>query len=316
MRGLHLDDAVLTWREDLPEPEIGEGECLVEVLRAGVCATDLALARGYMGFRGIPGHEFVGRALDGPLRGRRVVGDINAACGACPTCRAGDPHHCPHRTVLGIVGRPGAFAERLALPLVNLLEVPAGVSDEAAIFTEPLAAAFEIAEQLPLTPTMTALVAGDGKLGLLCAWVLALHGVRVRVAGRHPERQKLLPADVELVTGLLEPGAAGTGERFDLAVEATGNPEVLPRLLGRVRPRGTVVLKTTTERATTLDLAPVVVDELQIVGSRCGPFDRALAALAAGQVPVERLVSERFPMREGARALAAAPGQLKVVLEP
>ena len=315
MRGLFLDDAVLTYREDLPEPTAGPGEVRVEVLQAGLCATDQALARGYMGFRGIPGHEFVGRALDGEYAGRRVVGDINAACGSCETCAAGDPHHCPHRSVLGILGRGGAFAERLVLPAVNLLPVPDSVSDDAAIFVEPLAAAFEIAEQVDLHPGLSALVAGDGKLGLLCAWVLALHGARVTVAGRHAERASLLPEGVALETGLLEAGDPGDAERFDLAVEATGNPAVLPRLIGRVRPRGTLVLKTTTEAPVTLDLAPVVIDELRVIGSRCGPFDRALAALAAGEVPVARAIAARFPLEQGPRAFEAARGTLKVVLE-
>ena len=315
MRGLFLDDATLSFRDDLPEPEPAPGEVRVEVLQAGLCATDQALARGYMGFRGVPGHEFVGRALDGEHAGRRVVGDINAACGACATCAAGDPHHCPHRSVLGIVARPGAFAERLALPEVNLLPVPDAVSDDAAIFVEPLAAAFEIVEQVPVAPGLRALVAGDGKLGLLCTWVLALHGAEVEVAGRHAERADLLPTGVRLRTGLLEEDGA-VDERYDLAVEATGNPDVLPRLVPRVRPRGTLVLKTTTERPVTLDLAPVVVDELTVVGSRCGPFDRALAALASGEVPVERLIEARFPLAEGAAAFAAARGRLKVVLAP
>lgn len=315
MHGLFLDDSRLIFREDLPEPEPGPGECLIEVLQAGICATDLALARGYMNFRGIPGHEFVGRALDGRHKGQRVVGDINAACGACEVCAAGDPHHCPNRTVLGILGRGGAFAERLVLPEVNLLPVADSISDDAAIFVEPLAAAFEIAEQVHLAPGLTALVAGDGKLGLLCAWVLAVHGVEVTVAGRHPERSGLLPETVTFETGLFGADTRPPARRWDLAVEATGNADVLPRLLSCVRPRGTLVLKTTTERATTLDLSTVVVDELTILGSRCGPFDRALAALATGEVPVEALISARFPLTDGPRALAAAPGQLKVVLE-
>ena len=315
MRGLFLDDAVLTFRHDLPEPEPASGEVRVEVLQAGLCATDQALARGYMGFRGIPGHEFVGRALDGVHAGRRVVGDINAACGACDTCAADDPHHCPNRSVLGILGRGGAFAERLVLPEVNLLPVPDSVSDDAAIFVEPLAAAFEIAEQVPLSAGLRAIVAGDGKLGLLCAWVLALHGVEVKVAGRHAERASLLPAGAVLETGLLEADASDKSERFDLAVEATGNPAVLQRLIGRVRPRGTLVLKTTTEAPVTLDLAPVVIDELHVIGSRCGPFDRALACLAADEVPVARVIADRFPLEQGPRAFEAARGRLKIVLE-
>ena len=208
MRGLHLDAGTLTYRDDLPEPTAGPGETTVEVLQAGVCATDLALQRGYMGFRGIPGHEFVGRAVDGPLAGRRVVGDINAACGRCAVCVAGDPHHCPHRTVLGILNHGGAFAERLVLPTRNLLAVPDSVSTDAATFVEPLAAAFEIGTQIELTPGQRAVVAGDGKLGLLCAWALFDAGVDVVVAGRHAARAGLLPPDVELRLGMLEDDGA------------------------------------------------------------------------------------------------------------
>jgi threonine dehydrogenase-like Zn-dependent dehydrogenase len=317
MLGLYVADGTIRLRADLPAPALAAGECRVRVLRAGVCATDLALVRGYMGFTGTPGHEFVGVALDGPLAGRRVVGEINAGCGACAACRAGLERHCPARTVLGILGRPGAFAETLRLPGRNLHAVPDTVATDAAVFTEPLAAAFEIAEQVALAPGARALVVGDGRLGLLCAHVLALAGLAVTVAGRHPERAALLPSGAAHATGLVEPGAAAPAERYDLVVEATGDPAVLQRVLGLVRPRGTIVLKTTSERPAPLDLAPAVVDEITIVGSRCGRFSGALAALAAGQVPVAGLIHDRFPLAEGVRALgrAAEPGVLKVVLD-
>ncbi len=326
MRGLWIEDGDLHLRDDLPEPEPAEGETVVEVLRAGVCATDLALRAGYMGFAGVPGHEFVGRALDGPWAGQRVVGEINAACGRCAACRAGNDRHCPTRSVLGILGRPGAFAERLALPTGNLLVVPEAVSDDAATFTEPLAAALQIAEQIPVAAlTGPVLVAGDGRLGLLCAHALAHHGARVHVAGRHAARQTLLPPGVTLHTGLLEtdePGARAqqlfdTPRPFVLAVEATGNPDVLARVLPLVQPRGTIVVKTTAERRVHLDLAPLVVDEQRLVGSRCGRFAPALALLESGRVPVERFVDARFDLADGAAALAhaGAPAVLKVLLD-
>ena len=316
MRGLYLQDGAVSYREDLPDPELRDGDVQVQVLQAGVCATDLALRRGYMGFRGIPGHEFVGLAMNGPLAGKRVVGDINAACGSCATCVAGDPHHCPRRSVLGILAHGGAFAERLRLPAGNLLEVPDSISDEAATFVEPLAAAFEIGEQIEISAGQTALVAGDGRLGLLCAWALHLGGARVIVAGRHSERVDLLPGGVQHVVGWLE-GEGVRPERFDLAVEATGSAPVLARLLPMVRPRGTVVLKTTLETPTTLDLSPLVIDEIRVVGSRCGPFAKALDALRRGLVPVERLVQDRFSLSDGAAALdrAEAGGVLKVLIQ-
>jgi threonine dehydrogenase-like Zn-dependent dehydrogenase len=317
VRGLFLDGGVVRYADDLPRPEPADGEARVRVLHAGICATDLALVRGYMGYRCVPGHEFVGEALDGPLAGERVVGEINAACGSCASCAAGNERHCPTRTVLGILGRAGAFAEELVLPARNLHRVPDGVSSEAATFTEPLAAAFEIPEQLDLSAARTALVVGDGRLGLLCAQVLALHGLDVALAGRHPERASLLARDVRPVGPLeLGPGAASADERFDLVVEATGSPGVLQAALTRVRPRGTLLLKTTSEAPASLDLAPLVVDEIRLQGSRCGPFEPALAALAAGEVNVEPLIHARFPLHDGVRALerAAAPGTLKVLL--
>ena len=315
MRGLYLHDGKVSFRDDLADPDPLDGDTEIRVLQAGVCATDLALRRGYMGYSGVLGHEFVGVALNGPLAGKRVVGDINAACGTCATCVAGDPHHCPNRSVLGILGHGGAFAERLRLPSSNLVEVPDNVSDDAATFVEPLAAAFEICQQLAIAPGQTALVAGDGRLGLLCAWTLHLAGAEVTVAGRHAERAALLPDGVRHVMGWLEEDA--TSElKFDLAVEATGTSPVLPRLLSMVRPRGTLVLKTTLESPTTLDLSPLVIDEIQLLGSRCGPFDVAVAALSRGEVAVEPLIEARFPLAEGVAALdcAAAGGVLKVLI--
>ncbi|MFT5477301.1 MAG: threonine dehydrogenase-like Zn-dependent dehydrogenase [Planctomycetota bacterium] len=311
MRALCIEDGGLRFRADVEAPVPAAGEVRVRVRCAGVCATDLALLRGYMGYRGVPGHEFVGVALDGPLAGRRVVGEINAACGACERCRAGLGRHCARRSVLGILGRSGAFADELALPQANLRAVPDGVSDAAATFTEPLAAAFEIDEQVDLTRVDAALVVGDGRLGLLCAQVLALRGVTVTVRGRHPERAEFLPGGITYEA----PGAGA--QRFPLVVEATGRPDALAAALGQVEPRGTLVLKTTSEAPTTLDLAPLVVDEITLVGSRCGPFDPALAALAAGHVVVEPMVHAHFSLEQGVEALerAGRPGVLKVLID-
>ena len=316
MRGLHLDRGNLTLRFDLPEPEVRDGWTRVRVVQAGICATDQALARGYMGFRGVPGHEFVGVAIDGPLRGQRVVGEINAGCGACAPCRGGDSRHCADRTVLGIAGLAGAFAERLALPTHNLLAVPDAVDDDAATFTEPLAAALHIADDVDLAQHRRVLVAGDGKLGLLCAAALALHGCDVTLAGRHPERAALVGRAVTFVRGLLEGDGAAQIAPFDLAVEATGNADVLPRLLPLVRARGTIVLKTTSERATAIDLSGLVVREQRLVGSRCGRFEQALDVLARCDVDVKKLISARFALADGAAAFARAAegGVLKVLV--
>jgi threonine dehydrogenase-like Zn-dependent dehydrogenase len=323
MTALVVEGGSARLKRDVPGPPPVAGEARVAVLCAGVCATDLALVRGYMGFAGVPGHEFVGLALEGPLAGRRVVGEINAGCGRCAGCLAGDSRHCPQRTVLGILGRDGAFAEQLRLPARNLLPVPDGLSDDQAVFAEPLAAALRITEQVEVDGRAV-LVAGDGRLGLLCAHVLALAGAEVSVAGRHPERAALLPAGARHLVGLLD--GDGNGERpsappprlWPLAVEATGNPDVLPRLLRCVEPRGTVVLKTTSERPAEFDLAPVVVAEQSLLGSRCGRLGPALELLASGRIPVGSLIAARYPLERATDALAHAArrGTLKVLIEP
>lgn len=311
MRGLVVEGGRVALSTEL-EPERRRGECRVRVLRAGICATDLALVRGYMGFAGVPGHEFVGLALDGPHAGERVVGEINAGCGDCPSCREDSSRHCPTRTVLGILGRQGAFAEELSLPGRNLHRVPEELSTAEAIFAEPLAAAFRIAEQLGERRFPRALVVGDGKLGLLCTWTLAGHVGALDLAGRHPERADLAPAAVRWVDPV-NPGRDWS-QPYDLVVEATGRPEVLPPLFQAVRPRGTLVLKTTAELPVELDLAPLVVNEVELLGSRCGPFGPALEALAAHRIPVDRMLAESFPLQAGTEALehAAQPGVLKV----
>lgn len=313
MRGIWIENGNAAYRADLDPPDTVDGECRVRVVRAGVCATDLALVRGYMGFTGIPGHEFVGVALDGPHEGKRVVGEINAACGDCDWCEQDLGRHCPNRTVLGILGRAGCFADELVLPAENLLPVPDAVTSDAAIFTEPLAAAFEIAEQIPLWEGETALVVGDGRLGLLCALVLAQYGLDVQVAGRHPERSTILGDAARHIGDLPEHAE----QRVDLVVEATGHSEMLARVIPFVRPRGTLILKTTSEAPAQLDLAPIVIDEIHVVGSRCGRFEPALEALEEKRIDVEALIADRYPLERGVGALerAAQRGILKIVID-
>jgi threonine dehydrogenase-like Zn-dependent dehydrogenase len=320
MRALRFEENRLRLA-DVPAPS-REGEALVRVTLAGVCNTDVEIVRGYAGFRGTLGHEFVGVAESAPgapeLTGRRVVGEINAGCGACALCRAGDSRHCPARTVLGIHGRDGAFAEYLQLPAMNLLPVPDEVTDERAVFTEPLAAACGITERVNITDEMRVAVVGDGKLGLLCAQALrVLTGARVTLVGKHtPKLDIARRRDIEtLKAEELPPSLDRT---FDVTVEASGSPGGFEAALRLLRPRGTLVLKSTFHGKTELDAAPVVVDEIQIVGSRCGRFAPALELLRRGAVDVDSLVREEFPLSEGVRALerAAAPGVLKVLLRP
>lgn len=313
MRAVFLEGGVEL--RHLPRPRVGPGEALVRVRLAGICRTDLELARGYMGFRGVPGHEFVGIVEESPdpaWRGRRVVGEINCGCGRCTWCGGGDPRHCPERTVLGILGRGGAFADYLALPLANLHAVPPDLSDEAAVFTEPLAAAFEILEQVPVAPGHRVLVLGDGKLGLLIAQVLGRTGCDLTVVGRHPQKLALVDGATTLLTDDFNPS-----DQWDVVVEATGSAGGLATALQAVRPRGWLVLKTTVADPATLDLAPLVVKEVTLVGSRCGPFAPALRALSRGHVRVEPLVAARFPLSQAAAAFeqASRPGVLKVLLD-
>jgi alcohol dehydrogenase len=316
MRGVWLQDGTPIFKSDLPAPEEKSGETRVQVEYAGVCATDLALAAGYMDFRGIPGHEFVGRALEGPHAGQLVVGEINAGCGECSDCTGPNAgRHCSKRDVLGIQGRPGAFAEQLRLPNRNLLPVGDSLDPRHAVFAEPLAAAFAILEQVPSVTGKRCLVAGDGRLGLLIAKVLQDAGARVDLAGHHPER---IPRGVGDRTGLLDTatGPASMTERYELAVEATGHPAVLQRLFAWVHPRGTLVLKTTTGQAAPLDLTPVVVDEINLIGSRCGRFDAALRALLSGAIEVESMIHGTFALENAADAFhkAATPGVLKILI--
>jgi threonine dehydrogenase-like Zn-dependent dehydrogenase len=317
MRGVWLEQGRVVLREDLPSPELRPGEALLRLRLAGICATDLELVGGYLGFCGVPGHEFVAEVLEAPSapdwEGARVVGEINTACGTCATCLAGRRRHCPGRDVLGLTGRGGAFAEELALPLGNLHRVPASIPDAAAVFAEPLAAALEIQEQVPIASGDRVVVIGPGKLGHLVAQSLAATGCGLLVVGRRREPLALLAARgirTALVDGL-EP------RRADVVVECTGNPDGLEIARRAVRPRGTIVLKSTYHGAARVDLAPFVVDEITIVGSRCGPFGPALALLARGTVDPRPLVEARYPLEEAVAAFehAARPGARKILLE-
>ncbi len=311
-----LFDGNLHYRRDVPRPRPAAEEALVRVRLAGICRTDLEITQGYMGFQGIPGHEFVGvvEACDDPhWVGVRVVGEINCVCGSCQSCRTGRARHCPHRTVLGIARRHGAFAEYLCLPVENLHAVPEAVPDEAAVFTEPLAAAFRILEQVELGRGERVLVVGDGKLGLLIAQVMHQHGAAVTLMGHHPGKLALVAASgIETV---LEEKASGLVPA-DVVVECSGTPAGFQRARALVTPQGRLILKSTFASALEMDLSAVVVDELTLVGSRCGPFAPALAALREKRVVVTSLISAVYPVERGIEAFERAreKGTLKVLL--
>jgi threonine dehydrogenase-like Zn-dependent dehydrogenase len=317
VRGLWLEAQVLRLREDLPSACPPAGEALVRVRVAGICNTDLELAHGYYPYTGVPGHEFVGvveEAAGAPeWVSRCVVGEINTACGECPTCVAGRPTHCERRTVLGITGRDGAFATHLCLPVRNLHAVPEGMPDDVAAFTEPTAAALEVQEQVSVSPRHRVVVVGAGKLGNLVAQTLAATGCRLLVVGRSPRPLALLAG-----RGIATATAEGTEPRqADLAVECTGNPEGLELARRAVRPRGTIVLKSTYHGKAAIDMAPFVVDEITLVGSRCGPFAPALLALARGDVDPRPLIEARYPLSDAVAAFAhaARPGALKILVD-
>ena len=313
MRAVVLDENV-SLQADRPTPTPGPGEVLVRVVRAGVCETDLQLILGYMGFRGVLGHEFVGVAESGPFQDRRVVGEINCACWECETCRRGYPTHCPNRTVLGIFNHDGAFADYIAVPQRNLHVVPESVPTDIAVFTEPVAAAFQIPAQIPIGAHDRIVVLGDGRLGNLCAQVLARRSDRVLVVGKHAEKLSILAGYGIATTLLSDPPEE---QSADVVVDCTGSESGLPSALKLVRPRGTIVLKTTVAGTQNLAWAPFVIDEVTLVGSRCGPFDKALEALEAGTIDVKPLITERFDLSQGLHALDRAKTRpvLKVLLD-
>jgi threonine dehydrogenase-like Zn-dependent dehydrogenase len=311
MRALLLNGQV-SFRPDYPEPAVSGDDVLVRVLTAGVCETDLQLIRGYMGYAGVLGHEFVGVAETGAFAGRRVVGEINCACGTCAMCARDLPTHCANRTVIGILRHDGAFADYVVVPQRNLHLVPESVPDDIAVFTEPVAAAFQILVQVPVRASDRVIVLGDGRLGNLCAQVLAAVTSRLTVVGKYPEKLALLRAR-GIETAFV--GELAGDEPADIVVDCTGSDTGLPTALRLVRPRGTIVLKTTVAGMQTLAWAPFVINEITLVGSRCGPFDRALVALERGEVDVRPLIQERLPLERGIEALELAKRRLKVLLQ-
>jgi alcohol dehydrogenase len=313
MLAVHLEKGRVEVRR-VQRPRRPPGFSLIRLLAAGICRTDVELRRGYYGFRGRPGHEFVGEVVESdsaPLRGRRVVGEINLACRECDWCRRGLGRHCPRRTVLGIVRHPGAFAEFLTLPDLNLHLVPNRITNEQAVFTEPVAAACEILDQVRIPDSTTVAVLGDGKLGLLMAQVLRLNGADVIQFGRH--RDKLAIAESAGVNVELTSGALPTAA-FDVVVDATGSPEGLRTAVVMTRPRGTVILKSTVHEMVSVDSAPVIVNEITLVGSRCGRFEPALKLLP--KLKLEEMIAHRMRLQDAEKAFSRAgrKGVLKVLL--
>ncbi|MBX0329555.1 alcohol dehydrogenase catalytic domain-containing protein [Oscillochloris sp. ZM17-4] len=307
-------DGSLRLAQNHPIPALTPGEALIRPHLSGICNTDIEITRGYMGFRGVLGHEFVGtvEACDEQeWVGRRVVGEINAACLRCPTCLRGDQTHCPNRTTLGIDRRDGVMAELVSLPISCLHEVPDRVPDDAAVFTEPLAAALEILEQSHIKPTERVAVVGDGKLGAMIVQVLRLIGCEIALIGRHPERWALYESQGVRCTHSSSPPTPG---QFDVVVDCTGNPAGLATARQLVRPRGRLVLKSTFEADSQLNLTMLVIDEVRLIGSRCGPFAPALKLLERGLIATAPLISAKYALSDGLAAFAAASGQMKVLL--
>jgi threonine dehydrogenase-like Zn-dependent dehydrogenase len=311
MRGVYCNGQTIELRRDLPMP-LGDENRRFQVLRvkfAGICDTDLQLAQGYMGYRGILGHEFVGLSDSG----QRVTAEINNACGVCPTCSAGLRNHCPHRTVLGILGLNGAMADHVAVQRDNIHEIPDEIDDLEAVFIEPLAAAFRVPEQVPLGAQTKLGVLGDGKLGILCAWVARDLGAPITLIGKHPAKLSLAGREIE--TRLVDQ-TQDLKRRFDVVIDVTGSPSGFATALSLVRPCGTVVLKTTIARDHNLALAPIVIDEIRVIGSRCGPFARAIRALAERRIDVQPLIEAVYALDDAQTAFTAAArkGARKIIL--
>ena len=324
MRALVLKDRQVKVVSNYPDPKPQAREAVIRPLRMGICATDLELARGYMGFTGVLGHEFVGvvekveSSKDAKWVGKRVVGSINCVCGKCDMCKAGLREHCRNRTVLGIAGRDGVFAERFTLPVYNLMEVPSAVDDDQAVFTEPVAAACQILRQLTVEGRPYITVLGDGRLGLLCAQVMSQLNATVRVVGKHPEKLALCEK-WKVKQRLLKD--VGLRADQDIVVDCTGRADGLAIAMKMVRPRGKIVLKTTVTpdpQVPGADLSTLVINEIQVIGSRCGPFPEALSLLAKGQVDVLSLISRRCKLADAVDALKTATRKdvIKVLLEP
>ena len=316
MLAVSLDNGVVSVRRQ-PRPRRRSGFATIRLIYGGICNTDLELQRGYYGFRGTPGHEFVGEVVEADDRdwvGRRVVGEINLACGECDWCRRDLGRHCSRRTVLGIVKYPGAFREFLTLPVKNLHVVPKDISDQHAVFVEPLAAACEILDQVRIPRGARVAVLGDGKLGLLIGQVLHAHRAEVYQYGRHPEKLKIA-RKAGVHTTVVRNGKLPAAQ-YDWVVDATGSPAGLQQAIGMTRPRGAVILKSTTHGLAQINTAPVIVNEITLIGSRCGSFEPALRLLQRGLVRVDDLISDALPLKDAPLAFrrARASGALKVLL--
>lgn len=316
MKALVFDQS-LRFDPRRPEPALELDDTLIKVHQAGVCSTDIEITRGYMGYRGVLGHEFVGTVVssaDKQLVGQRVVGEINCVCGRCDMCLSGLSNHCRNRTVLGILNHDGAFAEFVRLPAINLHAVPDNVDNDQAVFVEPLAAAFQVCKQVRIEPRTWVTVLGDGRLGLLVAQVLRNTGCPVRVIGKHPEKLALCEK-WQIRSRLLSEIAPRHDQ--DVVIDCTGSAAGFELATQLVRPRGTIVLKSTVAQGKPLNLAPVVIDELTIIGSRCGPFREALTALSEKSVDVISLISRRMKLEQGVEALDVAQRSdvLKVLLQ-
>jgi threonine dehydrogenase-like Zn-dependent dehydrogenase len=316
MKALYLEKSQLIIKT-LPKPSPLRNEALIKVLKAGICNTDLELKKGYMRFEGIPGHEFVGQvveATDSKVVGKRVVGEINLSCGKCEHCLRGMKKHCASRQVLGISNKNGALAEYLTLPLDNLHVLPPSISDIEAVFIEPLAASLEILEQIRIKRKDSVLVLGDGKLGLLIAQVIKLRTPKVSCIGKYKRKLKIL-REKEIETHLF---GAKIEEKFDIIVEATGKKKGLSKALSLIKPKGKVVLKSTFQGEARVDISKIIVDEIHLIGSRCGPFLRAIEVLRKKQVEVEKMVNGDFPLHRAQEAfvLAQKPGTIKVLITP
>lgn len=314
MRAITLRGSVLQFRDDLPEPNPAANEVIVEVVQAGICETDLQLARGYMGFSGVLGHEFVGVATSGIFAGKRVTGEINCNCRNCPRCQSGMGNHCGNRTVIGIDRHDGAFAQRLAVPEHNLHAIPDSVSDDEAVFVEPLAAALQIGQQVNLNASDGVAILGDGRLAYLCAQAIKCDAPDVMVVSKHVEKTARFESQ-GIKTVPRE--NIGRPQSFDFVVDCTGSASGLPLALRLVRPRGAIIMKTTIAAEHQLSLAAIVIDEITVVGSRCGPFDKAIQALLDKSIDVSNLITHRYPLDlvHDAMQSAVSPKAFKVVFD-
>lgn len=300
---------------EIPKPARKEGESLIKVLLAGICNTDLEITRGYMGYNGVLGHEFIGIVEDSEthsLINKRVVSEINIGCGHCEYCMRGLQRHCSNRSVIGIANRQGAFAQYISLPDNNLFVVPETVPDKHAVFVEPLAAALEILEQVKINPTSQIAIVGDGKLALLILQVIQLTGNTCYVFGKHKEKLDIAAQ----LGGIAFFAKKGSNEKFDFVVEASGKKEGFDFALNITKPRGTIILKSTYQSKTSLNFAKIVIDEINIIGSRCGPFEPAISLLEKKFVQIEPLVSKIFPFKNSVNAFAfAQKNNLKVLID-